>query len=64
MKKLLTHPDAIMRGCFGVGLLDPSCSSLAYCRFEPFLGSEGSDELERPPPADSGGTTEGSNRVG
>ena len=64
MKKFLTHHDAIMRGRFGADLLDIGCSSSARCRFEPSLGSEGSDDSERPPPANSRGTTEGSNGVG
>ena len=60
----MTHPDAIMRGHFGVGLLDPGCSSSACCHFKPSLCSEGLDKLERPPPVDSGGTTEGSDGFG
>ena len=60
----MTHLDAIIRGCFGAGLLDPGCSSLARYRFKPSLGSEGSDKLERPPPADSGGTAEGLDGAG
>ena len=59
-KKLLTHPDAIMRGCFGAGLPDPDCSSSTHCCFEPSLSLEGSNKSEWPPPADFGGTTEGS----
>ena len=43
---------------------DPGCSSLACCRFEPSLGSEGSNKLERPPLADFGGAVEGSNGAG
>ena len=64
MKKLLTHLDAIMRGHFGVGWLDPGCSSSACCHFEPSLGSEGSNESEWTPPADFGGTAEGSDGAG
>ena len=60
MRKLLTHLDAIIRGRFGAILPNLGCSSSAHCRFEPSLGLEGSDELERPPPAASGGITEGS----
>ena len=63
-KKLLTHPDAIMRGRFGASLPDLGCSSSARCRFEPSLGSEGSNKSEWPPPADFGGTTEGSDGAG
>ena len=49
MRKLLTHLDAIIRGCFWATMPDPDCSSSTRCHFEPSLGSEGSDEPTRPP---------------
>ena len=64
MKKLLTHPDTIMRGHFGSSLLDPGCSSSARYHFEPTLGSEGSIKSEWLPPAVSGSAAKGSDRAG
>ena len=63
-KRMIKTLDSLIRRCFGAGLPDPGCSSSARCRFEPSLGSEGSDESERPPLADSGGVAEGSDGAG
>ena len=60
----MTHLDTIIRGCFGASLLDTGCSSSARCRFDPSLGSEGSDESKRPPTTDFGGAAEGSDGAG
>ena len=60
----MTHPDAIMQGCFGAGLLYLGCSSSTRCRFEPSLGSEGSDESEWSSPPNSRGAAKGSDGAG